>query len=81
MSSMKIREEQVKGCWLPDAAIFALVLLSLCSSLVQGFVQSDPPSTTHLNTPSRALSSDGYTDDVQWDQYSLVVKGQRLFLQ
>ena len=25
--------------------------------------------------------SDGYTDEVQWDQYSLIVKGQRIFLQ
>lgn len=27
------------------------------------------------------LSSNGFTDVVQWDNYSLVVKGQRVFLQ
>ena len=28
-----------------------------------------------------SLSSDGFTDAVQWDSYSLIVKGQRIFLQ
>ncbi len=27
------------------------------------------------------LSSNGFTDEVQWDSFSLVVKGQRVFLQ
>ena len=28
-----------------------------------------------------SFSSDGFTDVVQWDSYSLIVKGQRIFLQ
>ena len=28
-----------------------------------------------------SFSSDGFTDAVQWDSYSLIVKGQRIFLQ
>lgn len=34
-----------------------------------------------LTALSNAYSSDGLTDLVQWDNYSLVVKGQRVFLQ
>ena len=30
---------------------------------------------------SSSFSSDGFTDAVQWDSYSLIVKGQRIFLQ
>ena len=26
------------------------------------------------------LSSDGFTDEVQWDRYSLLLRGQRIFL-
>lgn len=36
------------------------------------------PTVQETNT---LLSSDGFTDVVQWDNYSLVVKGQRVFLQ
>lgn len=36
------------------------------------------PRTAPTNT---LLSSNGFTDVVQWDNYSLVVKGQRVFLQ
>ena len=31
--------------------------------------------------PKEALLSDNLTDQVQWDEYSLIVKGQRIFLQ
>lgn len=34
-----------------------------------------------LTTATSTLSSNGLTDVVQWDGYSLVVMGQRIFLQ
>ena len=37
-------------------------------------------SRQELETGS-SFSSDGFTDAVQWDSYSLIVKGQRIFLQ
>lgn len=32
-------------------------------------------------TPHQAVLSDNLTDQVQWDEFSLIVKGQRVFLQ
>lgn len=37
--------------------------------------------SSSLNTPAELFSSNGLTTVVQWDQFSLVVKGQRIFLQ
>lgn len=50
-------------------------------TLVQAYGLREPPNDADFSIGRRSFSSDDYTDDVQWDQYSLVVKGQRIFLQ
>lgn len=39
------------------------------------------PSNALIPIDQGLLSSNGLTDEVQWDNFSLVVKGQRIFLQ
>ena len=39
------------------------------------------PSSVLENPAGDQFTTDGFTDVVQWDNYSLIVKGQRIFLQ
>ncbi|KAI5120764.1 hypothetical protein M0805_004727 [Coniferiporia weirii] len=72
--------------WLSSAVLTtALVLLSFSSSALSLRARDarDATGLTGRTTEPRAseaFSSNGLTDQVQWDQYSLVVKGQRIFL-
>lgn len=72
---------QLGGLWLPFDFTSALIFVLVLSSSVAGLGPTTPRNTVGGDLRSRALSSNGYTDDVQWDEYSLVVKGQRVFLQ
>lgn len=46
-----------------------------------GGLREFPRAAPTVQETNTLLSSNGFTDVVQWDNYSLVVKGQRVFLQ
>ena len=68
-----------------------LCLAALSLAVVSASVQSTSSAKTASNGElarmfsrqegGSSFSSDGFTDVVQWDSYSLIVKGQRIFLQ
>ncbi|KAL5482805.1 hypothetical protein ACEPAI_9400 [Sanghuangporus weigelae] len=78
---------QSKPRWLSSAILtLALVLLSCfapaSTARLRGLLPSDHESKEILKRvePQQLFSSNGLTHEVQWDQYSLIVKGQRIFL-
>ena len=61
----------------PVLGLLIVVLLFLRNSLTLGFSAGEDVFPKY----QRQFSSGGVTDQVQWDQYSLILKGQRIFLQ
>ncbi len=58
------------------------LLVALIGLVLPWVAMADPYEQLPFNTftPSTYLNSTGLTDDVQWDGYSLFVKGQRIYL-
>ncbi|KAL5524689.1 hypothetical protein ACEPAF_9834 [Sanghuangporus sanghuang] len=78
---------QLKPRWLSSAILtLALVLLSCFASASTARLRGLLPlahgsrEISKRVEPQQLFSSNGLTDEVQWDQYSLIVKGQRLYL-
>lgn len=73
--------------WLSSALLtLAFILLSCLASASTAQLKDilSPDRVARGNSkrvePQQLFSSNGLTDEVQWDQYSLIVKGQRIFL-
>ncbi|PCH40579.1 glycoside hydrolase family 35 protein [Wolfiporia cocos MD-104 SS10] len=66
-------------------ALLSLVLVVLTPTLTQTSGASDVAESVHLSEDAALasqtpLKSDSYTDVVQWDNYTILLDGQRMFL-
>ncbi|KZV98894.1 putative beta-galactosidase [Exidia glandulosa HHB12029] len=84
MTSTKSQTGPTSSVWFRLALAACLLYLLPWDKLLHTLPDSLPAlykSLLAIRTPEpRALSSSGLTDLVQWDEYSLFVKGQRIFL-
>ena len=65
--------------WSLSWASYALLILSSVLSAISHSISVDSATNTLLAEPPR--KSNGLTEVVQWDNYSLFVHDQRIFLQ
>jgi hypothetical protein len=91
-----VPQREASKSWLSSLIIFASISLSFIfvfqvhhalPSCFRGFqipsfsdATAQVPSDTTFPPTSSAFSSNGRTDQVQWDNYTLVLRGQRVLI-